>query len=874
MKTQRSFGSIGPVVLLLLTLVGVMMMMVNAQSSAPKYQLNNLVRTSNGYSGYLHLVQGYGPYGSDYSDLKFDLYFETSSRIHIKVTDLQQQRWQVPSWIIKSKTPNVEPSQKDYTVNLKTYPFGFEVMRTATMETLFNTSNIPLVFEDQFISFGTVFDVIQKAKDSQVNIYGFGERARPLRYTPGTYTMWNLDNLNTPNENLYGTHPFYMQYFSNSGRAHGVFLFNSNAQDVTITNDNLIWKTIGGVIDLYIFTGPTPEDVTKQYHELIGRPYMPPFWALGWHQCRYGYKNIDEVKTVYDKYTQYGIPLDTMWNDIDYMHGYRDFTTDPQRYPKNQVRKFVEQLKANNQHYVVIVDPGIKYESGYAPYDIGKQLNIFMKKSDGVNDIINTVWPGLCVFPDFTNPKTLPYWESLVEKFHSEIPVSGLWLDMNEVSCFCNGTCDSSRLNQPFHMRGQLAQFNPNNPPYVPGGRQLDMKTLSMDAIQHISINYNTHSLYGLYEVNATTAILQKVTGNKRPFILTRSSYPGLGAISAKWLGDNEATWQSMKSSISGMLAMQMYGVALIGADICGFIGNTTKELCARWTQLGAYYPFSRNHNDIKAIPQEPYVFGQEFIDMTKRVLSNRYSLLNYYYTQFYRVHSNGGGVVKPLFYVFGSSDSNPLLASIDTQFMVGEHLMVVPVLDEGALSVRAYIPQHRSGWFDYYSGSLVSLKGGEFQRFDAPLYGYSNALMVGGSIIQRQTPGLTTFETRKNPFQLLVALCQHEFKAGGMIFLDDGESANSIENGIYSLVELQASPLSQNTIVLTTKVLQHNYAQAAQSKLTGVTFYGFPMQSGQCKATVNGQNTQISSNGEKRTVTLNSVVLNLVESNVIVVTC
>ena len=157
------------------------------------------------------------------------------------------------------------------------------------------------------------------------------------------------------------------------------------------------------------------------------------------------------------------------------------------------------------------------------------------------------------------------------------------------MSCFCNGTCDATR--QPKTRN----QFNPNNPPYVPGGRPLDMKTLSMDAKQYMGLNYDTHSLYGLYEVNATTEVLRRVTGNKRPFILTRSSYPGLGAISAKWLGDNEATWDSMRGSIGGMLNMQMFGVALIGADICGFIGNTTLELCARWTQMGIYYPFTRS---------------------------------------------------------------------------------------------------------------------------------------------------------------------------------------------------------------------------------------------------------------------------------------
>ena len=395
-----------------------------------------------------------------------------------------------------------------------------------------------------------------------------------------------------------------------------------------------------------------------------------------------------------------------------------------------------------------------------------------------------------------------------------------------------------------------------------------------MDAVQHISINYNTHSLYGLYEVNATVSVLQKVTGNKRPFILTRSSYPGLGAISAKWLGDNEATWESMRNSISGMLAMQMYGVALIGADICGFIGNTTYELCARWTQMGSYYPFTRNHNDIKANDQEPYVFGQEFVDMTKRVLANRYSLLNFYYTQFYDVHVNGGGVVQPLFYVFGHADSNPLLATIDTQFMVGKSLMIIPVLEAGVKSVKGYIPKHKPGWFDYFSGELISATGGETMEFDAPLLGYTPTLIAAAKIVQKQIPSLTTFDTRRNPFQLTIALCQHEFHANGQIYLDDGETAETIERGVYSLVDIQAKRISQNVLTLVTKVVKDEY-QTNIPKLDQVTFYGYPLTSEVCTVTVNGNAYhRITIEAKKRIVTMRGLGLHLLESNLIVITC
>lgn len=220
-----------------------------------------------------------------------------------------------------------------------------------------------------------------------------------------------------------------------NGNAHGVYLHNSNAMDVTITeqpSSTLQYKVIGGVIDLYIFVGPTPQDVVQQYQQLVGNPYFPPAWGLGFHQCRYGYKNVKEIETVVQKYKENNLPLDTIWTDIDYMDKFKTWTFDPVNYPVPLMQQFVSNLNNNHQHYIVIVDPGVKQEVGYAPYDEGMKQQVFITKNDGKTPIVNKCWPGLVVFPDFTNEQTNDYWYNLIQQFINTVGVSGLWLDMNE----------------------------------------------------------------------------------------------------------------------------------------------------------------------------------------------------------------------------------------------------------------------------------------------------------------------------------------------------------------------------------------------------------------------------------------------------------
>ncbi|KAG0311380.1 hypothetical protein BG000_006685, partial [Podila horticola] len=199
-----------------------------------------------------------------------------------------------------------------------------------------------LVYENEYLEIST-------ALPDDANIFGLGEVVSGFRRdSRGTrQTMWARDAATPVDENVYGSHPFYLEM--RNGTAHGVFLRNSNGMDVIIS----------------------PAKLTYKYTELIGRPQMPPAWAMGFHQCRYGYTNIAQVETVVNTYQKEDLPLDGVWIDIDYMDKYKDFTFDEIRFPESRVKKLAESLAATNRSMVLIVDPGIPVEPGYGPYDSG-----------------------------------------------------------------------------------------------------------------------------------------------------------------------------------------------------------------------------------------------------------------------------------------------------------------------------------------------------------------------------------------------------------------------------------------------------------------------------------------------------------------------
>uniref|UniRef100_H9GHK5 P-type domain-containing protein n=1 Tax=Anolis carolinensis TaxID=28377 RepID=H9GHK5_ANOCA len=719
----------------------------------PSYTLGSVNETELGLVGFLtRKAKAYYP--KDIEKLQLSVEFETDTRLHVKITDATSPRNEVPL--------EVPPFSKE--------PFGLIVKRKTSGTVLLNTTMAPLFFADQFLQISTLLP--------SSYLYGLGEHRSNFLHSLewNTLTFWARDVPPTESFNLYGVHPFYL-VMEKTGAAHGVFLLNSNAMEVALQPaPALTWRTIGGVLDFYIFLGPDPNLVVQQYQQVIGFPAMPPYWGLGFHLCRWGYGSSNETWETVKAMRNFQIPQDAQWNDIDYMEGYRDFTVDSQKF--GALPQMVEDLHKHGQYYVMIlVDPGISSTQppgSYWPYDEGLKRGVFINNTQG-EPLIGKVWPGLTAYPDFSNPDTHQWWLENLNRFHSIVPFDGIWIDMNEPSDFMDGSSEGC-------SQGKL-----DNPPYVPAvlGGFLSAKTICTSSRQSTSAHYNLHNLYGLMEAKATAR-------EKRPFIISRSTFPSQGKYSGHWLGDNRSSWKDMAWSIPGMLSFSLFGIPLVGADICGFSGSTSEELCTRWMQLGAFYPFSRNHNTQDEKAQDPPAFSPAARTTMKEALEIRYSLLPYLYSLFHRAHLQGDTVARPLFFEFPKDVAT---YSIDKQFLWGRGLLVTPVLDPGVDWVVGYFP--RGLWYDYYTVRLLwSISvlcpncdplghSGENLKMAAPL-DHINLHIREGTILPTQKPGCCTVISRGNPMRLIAALSQNA-NAWGDLYWDDGESLDAFAKGDYS---------------------------------------------------------------------------------------
>ncbi|CAH7689820.1 glycosyl hydrolases family 31-domain-containing protein [Phakopsora pachyrhizi] len=748
-------------------------------SNATCYEVTVVDETFSGLRAELRLLgEPCNAFGNDIQNLTLEVSFETKERLHLHIYDSAGEQFQIPESVFPTpKDPNpYEKSNHSLKFSYKPNPFAFWISRSESGEIVFDTRGTRLIFEDQA--------TIQ--------------------------TMWARDSPNHIDVNLYGNHPVYFEHridadnTKGDGKSHAVFLKNSHGMDVKLNPGLISYSIIGGTLDLYFLSGPTPISAIEQYVQLVGLPTMQPYWAFGFHICRWGTerKLIISVTKQTRKMREANIPLEVQWNDNFQV------ANKSQRFPIKALKEFISELHQNHQYYVPIVDSAIHVvdqsnsSDVYDVYTRGSKMDVFIKNPDG-SEYIGQVWPGYTVFPDWFAKNSKKWWKSCLKEFkETQVDFDGL-LDMNEPSSFCDGSCgtganlsnynvgdkiptvESQRAFYPENYDTKIQGFSGNlskstnsknsslsrrssykvripdsklnQPAYAihNEGGPLTAQTLSVNATHQNGWKvYSTHNLWGHMEETITYDILREIIPNRRPFLISRSTFSGGGRVTGHWLGDNNSTWYSMRTSIQGVIQFQAFGIPMVGPDTCGLIGNSDEELCNRWMMLSSFYPFFRNHNNKNAISQEPYVWDS-VADASRKALANRHRLLPYLYSGMAQASLSGTPFIRALFWEFPNDSS--LLDNSD-QFMFGHSIIVTPVLKPGFTTVEGFFPGIET-WRDLDNYEVMKdSPSNKKVLLDAPL-SKINAHIRGGSILLRHSqPGYTTFETRNSPYDIVVS--------------------------------------------------------------------------------------------------------------------
>ncbi|MGP4107743.1 TIM-barrel domain-containing protein [Virgibacillus sp. L01] len=614
----------------------------------------------------------------------------------------------------------------DYCITIFKSPFHFNVKRHE--EIIFET-NAPSV---AYSSEKHIIFSMHKSVNSP--IYGLGEKSGFINKNGSKLSNWNTDVFAPHNKDtveLYQSIPFAIIHEPDK-LSTGVLFDNSYRTefDMQRYEDKMTVRAEGGSVNTYIILGDDIKDTVRHYTNITGTTPLPPKWSLGYHQSRYSYESQEEVERVVTTFKKYKIPLDCIFLDIHHMDGYRVFTFNEDRFPN--VGKLISDLREKGIDVVPIVDPGVKKDVDYSVYREGITHNYFSKYIDGVV-YHGEVWPGQSAFPDVFQTKAQQWWGNL-HRFYTDLGIRGIWNDMNEPSVF-NET-KTMDLNVMHNKDGKLISHKEG------------------------------HNLYGLYMSKATFEGLQVQLPNTRPFSLTRAGYAGVQRYSAVWTGDNRSHWEHLEMSLPMIMNLGMSGVAFCGGDVGGFSSDATPELLIRWTQMGAFLPYFRNHSVQDSIYQEPWAFGEETMVIVKKYIELRYRFMPYLYTLFYEAEQTGVPVVRPLVMEF--PDDKETLDCSD-QVMVGNNVMIAPILRPGQSYRAVYFP--KGVWYDWWTE--VKIEGGQYHLIHAEIDTLP-IFIKEGTVLPL---GNSVFHTKeKQDIELLAYYSDHKEMAG-KLYEDDNLS-------------------------------------------------------------------------------------------------
>ncbi len=515
--------------------------------------------------------------------------------------------------------------------------------------------------------------------------HGLGQRAAGLNLRGHEWALWNADPVlyNRGDDPVYFSIPFYLGV--RPTQAVGILWDNParGAVDTGSKNaDEMSFFAESGELRFYLIAGPTAAAILERYTTLTGRIPLPPIWTLGFHQCRWSYDSEAEFRTLAKEFRERRLPCDVLYFDIDYMDGFRCFTWNRERFP--MLPKLLSDLEAQGFKSVAIIDPGIKVDPDYDVYKDGLRQGVFLTYPNG-KLVSAPVWPGTCHFPDFSKAAVRAWWGGYVARL-VQAGFAGLWNDMNEPAL--------------------ITGFGTNTlPDYVVHDWDGAGQT-------HVGGGHNT---YGLLMARATREGLRKAKPDQRPFVMTRAGFAGAQRYTSSWTGDNVSTWDHLKLSISMVLNLGLSGMPVSGPDVGGFGGAPDGELFARWMQVGSMLPYFRVHSAKGTPRQEPWSFGPQVEAISRQAIELRYRLLPYLYSVFAQASQQGMPIIRPLFMADPADDH---LRECDDAFMLGDALLVAPIVEKGATQRTLYLP--KGVWYEFDTGKLID--GARSVSIDAPL--------------------------------------------------------------------------------------------------------------------------------------------------------
>ena len=570
---------------------------------------------------------------------------------------------------------------------IKKYCFGTPIETGATVENIpVSDATLLTRFKVKYSGNKTVFKMQLKKLDQ---VYGLGEQVRGINKRGWIYKSYNEDDpvITENRTSLYASHNLVL---INSVNVFGAFFDFSDQVvfDVGYSNPNYLTVTCTGGGYLYIIENDGLVSTVKEFRKLIGTSYIPPKWAFGIGQSRWGYKSSDDIRKVADGYEKAGFPLDMVYMDIDYMKDFEDFTIDEEKFP--DFKNFVKEMKERGIRLVPIVDAAVKVKDDYEAYLDGMKKDVFCKDKDGRPFVVG-VWPGDSVLPDVLSEKGAS-WFGENYKFYLDFGIEGFWNDMNEPTLFYSKKrliealstlkkIDKDlTINEFWQLKGMLYGLQNNVEDYKDFYHEINGELVSHDKV---------HNLYGYNLTKCSAEYIKKYAPDKRHLLFSRSSYIGMHRYGGVWTGDNASWWSHLLLNLQMLPSLNMCGFLYCGADIGGFGNNVTQDLLLRWMALAVFTPLYRNHSTQGTRMQEPYAFSAG--DKFRTLMSVRYKLLPFIYSEYVKCALSGDMLFKPLSFVY-PDDKKAL--TVEDQLIVGDAVMIAPVYTQNANGRYVYLPE------------------------------------------------------------------------------------------------------------------------------------------------------------------------------------